>query len=57
MLPGATVEAVHQPTGTVYSGVTENEGQFSLLNVKVGGPYSVKVTLAGFREQKAGARP
>lgn len=51
ILPGATVEALHQPTGTVYTGVTESEGQFSLLNVRVGGPYIVKVTLPGFKEQ------
>lgn len=51
VLPGATIEAVHQPTGTMYTGVAEAEGQFSLLNVRVGGPYQVKVTLAGFRTQ------
>jgi hypothetical protein len=51
VLPGVTVEAVHTPTGTVYSAVTEAEGQFSLLNVRVGGPYTVKATLAGFKEQ------
>jgi Carboxypeptidase regulatory-like domain/TonB-dependent Receptor Plug Domain len=51
VLPGATVEAVHQPTGTVYLAVTEAGGQFSLLSVRAGGPYTVKVTLPGFREQ------
>jgi hypothetical protein len=51
VLPGVTVEAVHVPTGTVYTAVSEAEGQFSLLNVRVGGPYTVKATLAGFKEQ------
>ena len=50
VLPGVTIEAVHQPTGTVYSAVSEAEGQFSVLNVRVGGPYTVKATLAGFKE-------
>lgn len=54
VLPGATVEALHTPTGTRYEGVAEAEGQFSLLNVRVGGPYVVKVALAGFRTQEIG---
>jgi hypothetical protein len=52
VLPGATVVAVHGPTGTQQSGVTAADGSFTLLNLRAGGPYSVTVTLAGFREQK-----
>lgn len=52
VLPGATVEATHAPTGTVYTGVSDTTGLFSLLNVRVGGPYTVKVTLPGFRTQE-----
>ena len=49
VLPGATVTAVHEPTGTSYEGVTQGDGRFSLLNVRVGGPYQVVVALPGFR--------
>jgi hypothetical protein len=49
VLPGATVSAVHTPTGTMYEGLTQGEGRFSLLNVRVGGPYSLTVMLPGFR--------
>jgi hypothetical protein len=52
LLPGATVVAVHTPTGTTYEGVTEADGRFALLNVRVGGPYEVSITLAGFRPEK-----
>jgi hypothetical protein len=49
VLPGATVTAVHTPTGTRYEGVTQTDGRFSLLNVRVGGPYEITVALSGFR--------
>lgn len=51
VLPGATVTAVHTPTGTSYEAVTGADGRFSVLNVRVG-PYTVSVALTGFREQK-----
>jgi hypothetical protein len=50
-LPGATVTAVHEPTTTTYEGVTQGDGRFSLLNVRVGGPYQIVVALAGFRTE------
>jgi hypothetical protein len=50
VLPGATVIAVHTPTGTNYEGVTDGEGRFSILNIRVG-PYDIKVNMASFREE------
>ncbi len=50
VLPGATVVAVHRPTGTVYEGVTLVDGRFMLQNLQVGGPYTVTVTISGFRK-------
>ena len=52
-LPGATVVAVHRPTGTKYEGLTSDDGKYNLQNVQAGGPYSVTVTLAGFRKAEA----
>lgn len=51
-LPGAVVSAVHEPTGTQYSTVTRADGRFSIFNMRVGGPYTVTVTMTGFRTQK-----
>jgi len=48
-LPGVTIEAVHTPTGTRYSAVTESDGRFSIPNVRVGGPYTVTANLEGFK--------
>jgi Carboxypeptidase regulatory-like domain/TonB-dependent Receptor Plug Domain len=53
-VPGATVEAVHEPTGTRYTTVSGNEGVFSLLNIRAGSPYSVTATLSGFKPEKVG---
>jgi hypothetical protein len=54
VLPGATVEAVHEPTGTRYTAVTSTDGRYTMLNVRVGGPYVVSVKMSGFKDQKQG---
>ena len=48
VVPGATVLAVHEPSGTAYEGVTQADGHFVLPAVRVGGPYKVTATLTGF---------
>ena len=52
VLPGATVVAIHRPTGTTYEGVTMSDGKYILQNVQVGGPYTVTVTMSGFRKKE-----
>ena len=52
VLPGASVLAVHEPTGTRYDATTEGDGRFHLPNVRVGGPYTITVSLGNsFREE------
>ena len=50
-LPGVSVEAIHVPTGTRYTALTQSNGRFSILNVRVGGPYTVTAQISGFRVQ------
>ena len=45
---GATVIATHTPSGTVYGGVTNDEGRFNLPGMRVGGPYTVEVSYIGY---------
>ncbi len=51
-LQGATVTALHTPTGTLYSTTSRNDGRFNLPNVRIGGPYTVTSTFVGFKENK-----
>lgn len=50
-LPGATVTAVHEPTGTRYVVTSRQDGRFSIPNARVGGPYTVTSELEGFESQ------
>ena len=49
-LPGATIIAVHTPTGTQYVGPSNAQGRYSIQNMRVGGPYTVKVSFVGFQD-------
>lgn len=47
ILHGATIKAVHEPTGTVYATVSTESGQFTLPNLRVGGFYKLSVSFVG----------
>jgi hypothetical protein len=49
-IPGATITVTHVPTGTVYATVTRADGRFNLPNLRVGGPYTFKVTFIGYKD-------
>jgi len=47
LLAGASVTAVHTPSGTTYTTVAGKNGVFNIPNMRAGGPYSLKITFAG----------
>ncbi|MGI9543838.1 MAG: TonB-dependent receptor, partial [Cyclobacteriaceae bacterium] len=50
-LPGANVIAVHQPTGSQFGSVSNIEGLYNIVNMTVGGPYTVTVSFVGYEDQ------
>jgi len=52
-LIGATVKAVHVPSGTVYGTTTLEGGRYNIPGMRVGGPYTVTVSYISYKEEKA----
>ncbi|MEO0044236.1 MAG: hypothetical protein RL329_3684 [Bacteroidota bacterium] len=49
-LIGAGVTIVHVPSGSRYSSVTNDAGQYFIPAVRVGGPYLLTATFIGYKE-------
>ncbi len=50
-LPGATIKATHEPSGTVYAVATNSDGYYNIPGMRVGGPYTVEVTFISYSKQ------
>jgi hypothetical protein len=50
-LPGATVIAIHEPSGTRYGATTNMEGRFNIQGMRTGGPYTVEVSYIGYSRE------
>ncbi len=50
-LNGATVTAIHVPTGTRYVTAAKANGLYTIPNMRVGGPYSVTIHFTGYSDQ------
>lgn len=48
LLEGASIRALHTPTGTTYSTQTRKGGRFDIANMETGGPYTVTVSYVGY---------
>jgi hypothetical protein len=46
---GATIRAVHLPSGTNYGTITNADGRFTLQGMRVGGPYKVEISYVGYQ--------
>lgn len=52
-LPGATVKVTYADAGINKGLVTMSDGSFQVLNLRVGGPYTVSVSFTGFAPKTA----
>lgn len=50
-LAGATIEVVHQPTGAARSTDSLQNGRYQLTGLRVGGPYRITVSRAGYESE------
>ena len=46
---GATVQAIHTPSGTSYGTITNIDGRYSLQGMRAGGPYKVTISYVGYQ--------
>ncbi|HVZ97948.1 MAG TPA: carboxypeptidase regulatory-like domain-containing protein [Chitinophagaceae bacterium] len=47
-LEGATITAIHQPSGTKYVTISKKDGSFTVPYARVGGPYQITVNFIGY---------
>ena len=50
-LAGATVVAVHVPSGSQYGALTNGDGFFSIQGMRPGGPYTIEVSFIGYAKK------
>lgn len=47
---GATVVAIHEPSGTLYGAVTNVDGRYTIQGMRTGGPYKIEVSYVGYNK-------
>lgn len=47
---GASIIAIHEPSGTRYGAVTNVDGRYSIPGMRAGGPYRIEVSYVGYQK-------
>jgi hypothetical protein len=48
VLSGATVVATHKPSGSRYGVISNSEGRYNIVGMRIGGPYLIEVSFIGY---------
>ncbi|MDC1465542.1 carboxypeptidase regulatory-like domain-containing protein [Polaribacter sp.] len=48
---GANIIALHTPTGTLSGATAQDNGRYTLSNLRIGGPYTITISYVGFESQ------
>jgi len=49
-LTGASVIAIHTPSGSQYGTITDSDGSYRIPNMSIGGPYEISVSFIGYEK-------
>ena len=47
---GATIVAIHTPSGTQYGATSNTDGYFAISGMRVGGPYMITISYLGYND-------
>ena len=50
-LTGATIEVLHEPSGSFYRAISAKNGVFNVPSLRIGGPYKVTISFVGFKPE------
>lgn len=51
---GATIIAIHEPSGTRYNTATNTDGRYTIQGMRTGGPYKVTISYVGMKSNETG---
>ncbi len=51
VLTGASIEAIHEPSGSRYKAVSSGTGKYTIPALRIGGPYKITVTYVGLKTE------
>ena len=50
-LPGATIQVLHEPSGSAYGASSGKKGVYNISSLRIGGPYKVTISFVGFKPE------
>ncbi|KAF0237312.1 MAG: TonB-dependent receptor [Chitinophagaceae bacterium] len=50
-LAGASIEVLHEPSGSRYKSVSTTSGKYTVTALRIGGPYKITISYVGLRTE------